>query len=202
MKYSCNITNQNNHYRAPMARALTQHLIPIIVIIWLIHILNWLLSYKFNQYGLLPRDPMSLYGIATAPFLHGNFYHLINNSVAFFFLGLLVSLYNKNNHNQLLKLTIFVAFWGGLLTWLFGRPSIHIGLSGVIFGYWGFITINGFFEKSIKSIFISIAAIFLYGGMIFGVIPSSPEVSYESHFFGAVSGFMYSYLYRRKNKRK
>lgn len=180
-----------------MTKPLSQFLIPVILIIWLINTANWLLGYQLNQYGLLPREPMSLYGIATAPFLHGNFYHLMNNTIAFFFLGLIVALYNKNNHNQLLKLTIFVAFWGGLLTWIFGRPSIHVGLSGVIFGYWGFITINGFFEKSIKSILISILAIFSYGGMIFGVIPLSSEISFESHLFGAISGVAYSYLYRR-----
>lgn len=181
-----------------MLKPLSQFLIPIILIIWITNTINWLLDYQLNQHGLLPRDPTTLYGIATAPFLHANLYHLMNNTITFFFLGLVVALYNKSNHNQLLRLTIFAAFWGGLLTWTFGRPAIHIGLSGVIFGYWGFITINGFFEKSIKSLLISILAIFSYGGMIFGIIPSSPEVSFESHFFGAVSGVMYSYLYRRK----
>ncbi len=112
----------------------------------------------------------------------------------------MVSLYDSRR-SQLIKLTIFVALVGGLLTWLFARPSFHVGLSGVIFGYWGFITINGFFERSFKSIFISLVAIVLYGGMIVGIMPTSEAVSFEGHAFGAISGIAYSYLYNRKRRR-
>jgi len=175
-------------------------LILITITIWTIGIINWLSHYQLNQYGIFPREPGALLGIIASPLLHGSFQHLLNNTVSFLILGWLVSLYNKSGHNQLIKLTLFVAFWGGLLTWLLARPSFHIGLSGVIFGYWGFITINGLFEKSFKSILISIIAIFFYGGMAFGVLPSQPNISFEGHFFGALSGIVYSYLYRRKSR--
>ncbi len=182
-----------------MTKPFSNFLIPTITVIWLVAGINWLLNYQLNRFGIFPRDPEALVGILTTPLLHGGVYHLMNNTITFLCLGWLASLHNKNNH--LIKLTLFVAFWGGLLTWLLGRPSFHIGLSGVIFGYWGFVTINGFIERSIKSLFISAVAIFLYGGMIFGVLPSSPNISFESHFFGALSGILYSYLYRRKSKR-
>ena len=178
-----------------MMSSSNRFLLSMLLMIWFVGMINWLLGYQLNHYGILPRQVENLVGIATAPFLHGGFRHLINNSISFLFLGWFVSLYSRN---QLLKLTLFVAFWGGLLTWIMGRPYVHVGLSGVIFGYWGFITFNGFFEKSIKSILISAIAIFLYGGMAFGVLPSVPYISFESHLFGAASGILYSYLYCRK----
>jgi len=181
-----------------MNKSSYRFLLSIIFIIWAAGLVSWLLNYPLSQHGILPRHPTALTGIITAPFVHGGFYHILSNTIAFLSLGWLVSLYNEKHHNQLVKLSLFVAFWGGLLTWLLGRPHYHIGLSGVIFGYWGFITVNGIFERSIKSALISIIAIIMYGGMIFGILPTSPEISFEGHLFGAVSGIMYSYLYRRK----
>lgn len=180
-----------------MRLSTNQFLLGTLVLIWLVFLVNNLLSMQLNQLGIQPRQLHGLTGVLAAPFLHGGLYHLINNSLSFITLGWLVSLYNKSRKNLLLKLSIFVAIVGGLLTWSFGRPSIHIGLSGVIFGYWGFLTINGLFERSLKSILISIAAIALYSGMFFGVLPSTGKISFESHLFGALSGVIYSYLYRK-----
>lgn len=174
-----------------------QFLFYFIITIWLVGIANWVTGYHLNQFGILPRDPFYLFGIFTTPFLHGGFWHLFNNTIGFATLGWLVSLYNGKNENLLLKLTLFVIFWGGLMTWLLARPHYHVGLSGVIFGYWGFVTVNGIFERSFKSIIISLAAFFFYGGMIFGVLPTTYTVSFEGHLFGALSGVAYSYLYRR-----
>lgn len=184
-----------------MGKASNQFLLWMVVIIWLVGLANWLLDYQLNRFGILPRDFRSLYGVLTTPFLHGSFNHLLNNSLAFVTLGWLASLYNENGNNLLLKLTFFVAFWGGLLTWLLARPHFHVGLSGVIFGYWGFVVVNGYFEKSLKAVFISLLAVIFYGGMVFGVLPVSSGVSFESHLFGALSGIVYSYLYRRKRAR-
>ena len=180
----------------------TRFLFNTLIIIWLIGALNWLTDYQLNRFGILPRSPAHLLGILSTPFLHGGFYHLLNNSIAFISLGFLVSLYNESRRNLLIKLTLFVAFWGGLLTWILGRPHIHVGLSGVIFGYWGFLTINGLIERSAKSIFLSLLAILLYGGMVFGIFPHSPMVSFESHLFGALTGIAYSLLCKTKGRKK
>ena len=185
-----------------MTKMTFRFLLSVTATIWLVGIINWLLDYQLNRFGILPRTPEALTGILFAPFLHGSFLHLINNTIGFFMLGWLVSLYNENNSNQLLKLTLFVAILGGLLTWILARPSFHIGLSGVIFGYWGFVSINGLFERSLKSIFISLIALLLYGSMIFGVMPITSTISFESHLLGAISGVMYSYFYRRKIRQK
>jgi len=168
-----------------------------IAVVWLISIINWLLNYQLNRYGIYPREVSGLIGIAFSPFLHGSFQHLLGNSITFLVLGWLVSLYGRKH---LVRLTLFVMLGSGLCVWLLARQSYHIGLSGVIFGYWGFVVFNGFFEKSLRSIVISVATAVLYGGMIFGLLPLSASVSFESHIFGAFSGLIYSFLHRRKRK--
>lgn len=181
-----------------MRSSANQVLLGTLIIIWIVALVNASLGYQLNQFGIIPRRIESLPGILAAPFLHGGMYHLINNSLSFIALGWLVSLYHKGNSGFMFKLSLFIIFWGGLCTWIFGRSSIHVGLSGVIFGYWGFLVINGLFERSFKAILISIVAIALYSGMFFGVLPSAGRISFESHLFGALAGAAFSYLYRKK----
>ncbi|MFT6389267.1 MAG: membrane associated rhomboid family serine protease, partial [Cellvibrionaceae bacterium] len=176
-------------------------LIAVTISIWLVATINWALDYNLNRFGLFPRKIDALIGILATPFLHGSWPHLVNNTFAFLTLGWLASLYDTKRRSQLATLSLFIIVIGGLLTWTLGRPYFHIGLSGVIFGYWGFITINGLFDRSIKSIFISFIALIFYGGMVFGILPNSPSISFESHVFGAISGILYSYIfYGRQNK--
>ncbi len=170
-----------------------------VCVLWLIQAINAWHGYALNSYGILPRATDGLIGVLAGPFLHASFMHLLNNSVAFIMLGALVSL-SRGGKYLLLKLTIFLIVWGGLSTWLFARQYYHVGLSGVIFGYWGFLTINGVFEKSLQSILLSLFAIVFYGGMIFGVFPTSEGISFEGHIFGALCGVMYSYLYRGRSR--
>lgn len=157
---------------------------------WSVMIINAITATNLNAFGLLPRDFTGLIGLVTMPFLHGDWPHLIGNTFAFVILGWLASI---GRRDQLLKLTLFVAIIGGILLWLFGRTSYHIGLSLVIFGYWGFVVANGWFERSFKAIMLSLFTVIFYGGMIWQVLPTSPGVSFEGHFFGVVAGVLYSY---------
>lgn len=95
-----------------------------------------------------------------------------------------------------------IALIGGSLTWLMGRDANHIGASGLIFGIWGYLLLAGWFSKSIKYILASITLIFFYGGMIFGVLPGKPGISFEGHLFGVVAGIMVAWLYHSKNSVK
>lgn len=180
-----------------MTRIFPRFLLYMLAAIWLVGLMNTILGGQLNQLGLFPREVHGLQGILFSPFLHGSIGHLVNNSILFVFLGFFVALYNQKGRHELLRITVFVGLLGGVLTWLFARTSFHIGLSGIIFGYWGFITVNGLVERSFKSIFISTIAVIFYGGMVFGLLPLSPYISFESHIFGALSGVIYSYLYRR-----
>ena len=170
-------------------------LIGIVVIIWAVHIVNHFMGYSLAQYGIYPRYIPALKGILFAPFIHANMLHITNNTAIFLILGAMVSL---SGYKRLWSLSIFVILLGGLLVWCLGRENYHIGLSGVIFGYWGFVVFNGFAEKSLKAILISIVAIVFYGGLFFGILPTDARISFESHLFGAFAGLLYSYFNRRR----
>jgi membrane associated rhomboid family serine protease len=120
-----------------------------------------------------------------APFLHGGFPHLIANTVPFITLGWLIML---RETREFFPVTAVIMIVGGLGVWLFGAPAYHIGASGLIFGYLGFLLLRGYFERSIVSVGIAILVFVLYGGVLWGVLPSYPGISWESHLFGFIGG--------------
>lgn len=171
----------------------------VIALIWVVAAINLITNNALNQFGIVPRQTSHLSGIVFSPFLHGGWGHLVNNTIGFICLSFLCSLTFVRPRVELTKLMIFVGLIGGLLTWIFARPGMHIGLSGVIFGLWGYVTFNGFIRRNVKYILISLVAIIFYGGMFFGVLPTSRRISFEGHLFGALSGIIYCYLMRKKH---
>jgi membrane associated rhomboid family serine protease len=160
----------------------------VVSIFWVVFILNEVVfGRSLNAFGILPHHLVGLRGILFAPFLHGNFYHIAANTVPFVVLGWLVMLRNTKDFYFVSFLSALV---GGLGTWLFGRDSIHIGASGVIFGYFGYLLFRGYFEKSFVAIAISIAIAIGYGGMIWGVLPTRSYISWEGHLFGFIGGII------------
>lgn len=156
---------------------------------WIIFILNEVIfGGRLNALGILPHRFIGLRGILFAPFLHGNFYHIAANTVPFVILGWMVML---RNTKDFYFVSFMSALVGGLGTWLIGRPnSVHIGASGVIFGYFGYLLFRGYFEKSFVAIAISIAIAIGYGGMIWGVLPTRSYISWEGHLFGFIGGIL------------
>jgi len=153
---------------------------------------------ELNDFGIIPRKQIGLKGIIFSPFLHSNWGHLIGNSISLFILTFLVAHFYKK---LWIPTTIFSVLVGGLSVWLFARSANHIGASGVIFSFIGFLLFSGIFRKSPKSIIIGIVVLLLYGGtLIYGIIPSRPGVSWEGHLFGAIAGIIAAYMYRNKYK--
>lgn len=146
---------------------------------------SWVSGGPFASLGIHPRDTGSLWTIATAPFAHGSFGHLANNLVAFVVLGGL-ALVRGLRHFLLSSLVIIIV--GGGLTWLLGRSASHIGASGWIFGLWALVIAEAWFDRSPRTIAISLVVLFAYGGMAWGVLPMERGVSFESHLFGALAG--------------
>jgi membrane associated rhomboid family serine protease len=140
-----------------------------------------------------------LLGIPMAPFLHGGLDHLAGNSVPFVVLGFLTLL---RGQAIFFGATVMIAVVAGVGTWLFGADnSYHIGASGLIFGYFGFLVMAGVFERSLKSILVALAVGFGYGGIIWGVLPGTPGISWEGHLFGLIGGAISAYyLTRTKSK--
>lgn len=138
-----------------------------------------------NQLGIFPRQVAGLRGIVFAPFLHGGFAHLIANTIPFATLGWLVMLRRTADFWLVTAIAMLI---GGLGTWLFGAPGCHIGASGVIFGYLGFLISRGYFERRIGSVLFSIVVLLLYGGLLWGVLPLRIGISWEGHLFGFIGG--------------
>ncbi len=169
---------------------LIMHLIVLgsaIFLLWLVEVLDQLFwRGALDFYGIQPRTTMGLRNILFAPFLHKGFDHLIANTVPFLALGWFVLL---RGVNKFILVSLICALVSGLGVWLLGMPAtIHVGLSGVIFGYLGFLLFRSYFERSTHAIGLAILAGFLYGGMIWGVLPLQPNVSWLGHLFGFLGG--------------
>lgn len=156
--------------------------------LWVSFILNKLLFFvEFNRFGLIPRSAWGLVGIFTQPFLHGNWKHLTANSVPLLFLlYFLIILFPKKYIEILIALTVSS---GGLL-WILGRRAIHIGASGLIYAIATFIVSYAVFKRDKKAIIMSLVVLFLYSGLVWGVLPiiNGPSVSWDGHLMGAVAG--------------
>jgi len=175
-------------------------LVGCLAVFWVVEIIDVVLPFwGLDQYGIRPRTERGLWGILASPFLHGGFDHLIGNSVPFLILGWL-TMFRERWHFALV--TVMAMLLGGLGVWTFGATgSVHIGASGVIFGYLGFLLLSGFFERRFGAILVSLGVGVAYGGLVWGVLPSQPGISWEGHLFGFLAGILAAYVAARLAKR-
>ncbi|MEC4803406.1 MAG: rhomboid family intramembrane serine protease [Jaaginema sp. PMC 1079.18] len=160
----------------------------MVAIFWVVEILDLVLFQgNLDRFGIMPHTLIGLRGIIFAPFLHGGLGHLIANTVPFLVLGWLVM---WQRTSDFFIVTPIVMLVGGLGTWLLGGNAVHIGASGLIYGYFGFLLLRGFYERSLGSIILSLVVFFLYGSIIWGVLPSDPRISWQGHLFGFVGGVL------------
>ncbi|WP_353617537.1 rhomboid family intramembrane serine protease [Tropicibacter sp. R15_0] len=154
--------------------------------LWVIQALNWATGYWFNTlFGLIPRHVSGLDGILGMPLLHGSFAHLISNTAPLLMLGgLLVTTATR----ALVAVNACIILLGGLLVWVFGSTAIHIGASGLVFGWFGFLIARGLVDRSMVTLGAALIVGLLYGSIIWGVLPGQPGVSWEAHLFGALAG--------------
>jgi membrane associated rhomboid family serine protease len=187
-------------------------LLTFVAAIWVVYLVNSLLfDGSLNRYGLSPMalpyrwlsefEPSlpylagSLRGILLSPLLHGSFSHLMSNTFPLLLLGGFVAI---RGAKTLIGVSLLVIVLGGLLVWIVGRPAIHIGPSGLVFGYFGFLVAQGWYERSIVSIVVAVGVLLLYGGIIFGVLPQSGFISWEGHLFGLVAGVLAARISRQQ----
>jgi membrane associated rhomboid family serine protease len=169
-----------------------------VAVMWILEIVDIVLGGALNSYGVRPHQLIGLRGIVFAPFLHGGLGHLIANTIPFLVLGWFVMLQETRDFFVVTGITMLVS---GLGTWLVGSTnSVHIGASGIIFGYLGFLLLRGYFERNFPSILLSLIVGFLYGGTIWGVLPIQYGVSWQMHLFGFIGGVIAARLLARRKK--
>lgn len=169
-----------------------------LALMWVIEGLNTLAGHALDAYGIVPRTESGLAGIVWAPFLHGSISHLASNSLPFLILGWFVMLWRVSDF---VAVSAIAALTAGLGTWLIAPSgTVHVGASGVIFGYLGFLMARGYFERSLISILLSLAIGVLYGGLLFGVLPGQAGISWQGHLFGFTGGVIAARLLAKERK--
>ena len=148
------------------------------------------------SYGIVPRTVWGLRGIVFAPFLHANLNHLVSNTIPFVLLGWLVMLRDARHFG---RVTIAAMLGSGLLSWALGAPgSVHIGASGVVFGYLGFLMVSGWYARTFASIVLSVGVTLAWGSLVFGVLPTVPGVSWQGHLGGFIGGVLAARAFRKR----
>lgn len=167
----------------------------LVIIIWVIYYIEIRFGLNFNKLGIYPRSIVGFRGVFFSHFIHSSTIHLFNNSVPLFVLtGALMYFYRR----VAFKVLVYGSLLAGILTWCIGRESYHIGISGVIYVLFSFILFSGILKKHFRLIALSLIVIFLYGSMIWYVLPIKEGMSWEGHLSGFLVGMIFAILYRQQ----
>ncbi|MGQ0801605.1 MAG: rhomboid family intramembrane serine protease [Pseudomarimonas sp.] len=164
----------------------------LVALLWWIKMIEVWLDQSLAGLGLRPGEVLGLVGILTAPLLHGSPAHLVSNTLPLLVLGTLaLAVYPRSA----LRAVLLIWLLSGLGTWMFGRPSLHIGASGLAHGLMFYLFVQGLLRRDRPAVATAMIAFFLYGGMLLSVLPGDPTISWEAHLFGAISGVLASILW-------
>lgn len=165
----------------------------LIVGIWLVKLVEFVYGFDFAVWGILPRDLNGLRGVLFSPFIHHDFEHLSANTLPLFILTFsLFYFYRRYSYT----IFILIYLFSGTFVWFGGREAMHIGASGIIYGLAAFLFLSGIISRNVGLLTISLIVAMLYGGLFWGIFPIKPEISWESHLWGGVSGFLIAWLFR------
>lgn len=167
-----------------------------ISLLWLIKGMEIAFNLDIGIYSVYPRTIEGLVGIVFGPMLHGSFDHLFSNTLALFVLATaLFYQYPKSAKRVLL----IIYFGSGLCVWLFARESYHLGASGLTHGMMFFLFLIGVLRRDKPAMALAMIVFFLYGSMIWGILPTEERISFESHLFGALMGVVSAILFRNND---
>ena len=183
----------NEQAKKPSLRVVALAVGGVICGLWLIRIADDLFALELYRWGIYPREISGLTGLLLGPLIHGSTLHLFANTLPLFVLGTaIVYVYPRSA-----RIAVPVILLGsGLGVWLFGRPSYHVGASGLAHGLMFFLFALGALRWDRPAMALSMLVFFLYGGMVWGIFPQEPGVSFQAHFFGAVTGLALAFVLR------
>ena len=168
----------------------------MVAVMWISEGLDAVLPANLDDYGIVPRSDDGLAGIPAAPFLHVGFGHLISNTVPFLAMGAAIAL---GGLKRIAVVTLVVALVSGFGTWLIAGPnSVHLGASGLVFGYGTYLLARGFFERSWLALATALAVGLLFGGALLGGLVPQEGISWQAHLFGAIGGVLAARLFRTR----
>ena len=168
-------------------RLVQSYVIPVrlVFLMWVVFAIGLILPFDLAFLGIYPRSISGSIGIVFAPLIHGDLVHIVSNSVPLLFLGaVLFYFYDRIAKRVLIQCYFLTNF----LVWIFARPSLHIGASGLVYGIASFLIFFGLFRKDFRSILISLVILLMYGGLIYGLLPQQEGISWESHLLGGIVG--------------
>ena len=166
-----------------------------LAVIWILQVVNWAVGYRLDsEFGILPEHASRLPEIFTAPFLHFSWAHIEGNSVPLFVLGVLAA---YRSLVRFLFASLIIAVTSGMAVWLFQSGNeLTVGASGLIFGYFGYVLVRGFFDRNLVDIGVGLVAGALYWTILQVAIPGTPGVSWIGHVGGLVGGVLAAWLLR------
>jgi membrane associated rhomboid family serine protease len=168
----------------------------MLAVMWVSEVVDIAAGHKLDELGIAPRETDGLIGVGTAPFLHAGFGHLLSNTLPFVVLGLAIAF---EGLKRLAAVTAIVMLVSGLGTWLFAPAnSIHIGASGVVFGYAAYLIVRGVFNRSLGQLALAAVVVLFLGGALLGGLVPRAGVSWQGHFFGAVGGVLAAWALARQ----
>lgn len=158
----------------------------------MVQLYQYFSGFNLGFLGVMPRRVPGLIGILTAPLIHGDFNHIISNSIPLYF-TCVIMIYSYRHLAY--KVFAIVYIGSGLLVWIFARQNLHIGASGVVYGIVGFLFLSGIIRRNINLLGVTFLVTFLYGSLFWGILPFDLKVSWESHLFGALTGFICALIF-------
>lgn len=165
-----------------------------VILLFLIKSIETIFSLNLTRFGIFPLELKGLPGILFAPLIHGNWEHLLNNSVPLLVLTVTLFYFYREIAYKVFFLVYFIhGFW----LWFFARDAYHIGASGIIYGLGTFLFVSGLIRKNSHLLAISLLVVFLYGSMVWGIFPRIEAISWEGHLTGLASGILLAFFYKQ-----
>ncbi len=170
----------------------------LVAIMWVVEVIDSVSGGDLERHGIEPHDPDALPAIAAAPFLHGSWGHLIGNTVPFLILGCAIAF---SGLRRVVWVTVIVAVVAGVGVWIFAPAgTVHIGASGLVFGYATYLIFRGLFSRSIVHIAVGLVVVVVYGGTLLFSLAPRDGISWQGHLFGALGGILAAWWLDRRER--